>query len=212
MSIMTHVRRRVSTTTVERKLRALRAEQRQARIEERRYDGGLPAELSSLRTIRTSRRDKARTARRQILLSRVGRRIDLSAILKQRRADGLPRWTIADPDVPMELGYQNGVIDTRGGIRIGHHYLGSGWTGMPEPKRALTPSGLPALPPRVRELASDPQKRRRAKWVGVLYQPEEWEEINPDPALVVEWQAEPGVYYALAVWGDDGPAIMEFVD
>lgn len=39
-----------------------------------------------------------------------------------------------------------------------------------------------------------------------------WAQVRPDPALVVEWTDRPGEYYALAVWGHDGPRIVEFVD
>ena len=50
--------------------------------------------------------------------------------------------------------------------------------------------------------------------IGVLYQPTAWTELQPnaDPALVVEWLDRPGEDFALAVWGHDGPRIMEFVD
>ena len=72
--------------------------------------------------------------------------------------------------------------------------------------------GFPALPAKIRRLLTDKKIRKRAALVGVLYQPEEWRQANPDPALIVEWKALPGQYFALAVWGPDYHRIMEFVD
>lgn len=54
--------------------------------------------------------------------------------------------------------------------------------------------------------------RKRAMWLGVLYQPESWRQIDPDPALICEYTDLPGEYYALAVWGGDRAKIMEWVD
>lgn len=51
-----------------------------------------------------------------------------------------------------------------------------------------------------------------AKWMGILYQPDSWIEINPDPALIVEWKVLPKEYYCLAVWGGDKAQIEEFID
>lgn len=210
MTIMTHVKRRTSQRTVNASLQRLRQEMRQARADEHRYDGGLPAEQSSLYQLQQKRRRNAKAKRRALLISRVGRRIDLAALLNQRRRDELPRWAIVDPT--RFLGNKEGQFDSDG-----MHCIGGYWRTIRGAKKlasgkSFLPVGMPALPPRIRELATDPNIRRRARWVGVLYQPEEWREVEPDPALVVEWKARPGEYYALAVWGHDGPAIMEFVD
>lgn len=211
--IMQHLKRRIGRRTVSRTIADLRRDMAAARIAERRYDGGLPAELHSAARIRARRVADAKTKRRKALLSRVGRRIDLAAVLRQRQPDGTPRWTIVDPLKSVGGNGAEGRFDTDGLLIIG-----GTWRTIAElkradqPRKAFVPLGIPALPQRVRDLATDPKVRRRANWVGILYQPEEWQEVEPDPALVVEWKDAPGEYYALAVWGVDGPAIMEFVD
>lgn len=213
MSIMTHVKRRVSRTTVKAGLKQLRKDQAELRQAEHRYDGGLAAEVDSLNRLRNSRRKAARTKRRQLYLSRIGRRIHLAELLKQRRQDGTPKWTIVDPAYSMTQ-IANGKFDTDGQIYVGMRWVNIKGLeeGRDAPRKAFVPAGMPALPQRVRDLATDKTIRKRARWVGVLYQPEEWHEVDPDPALVVEWEDIPGEYYALAVWGDDMPQIMEFVD
>ena len=211
MSIMSHVEPRINRRTVRTTLRRIRLEQSAARIAERRYDGGLPAEQSSAQRIRSTRRAAAKKQRRQIMLSRVGRRIHLADILRECQPDGTPRWAVVDPC--RSLGTAEGKYDTAGTL-----FIGGSWRRIfsaedkTRPRRAFQPVGLPALPQVVRDLAVDPAIRRRAAWVGVLYQPEEWILVNPDPALVVEWKDLPGEYYAIAVWGVDMPRIMEFVD
>lgn len=78
--------------------------------------------------------------------------------------------------------------------------------------KVLIPSAIPPLPKKARTIAEQAHKDERVKWVGVLYQPSEWLERKPDPAIVVEYMDLPGEYYALAVWGGDRARIMEFVD
>jgi len=180
----------------------------------RRYQGGLAAERQSLESLRV---ETARQMRAE-LFGRKGRRIELVQLLGQRRADGQPVWALADPDAQIDA--LNGAWDwpaagqpaeaiiyaSRWG-RVIRIQAGQGGPGLP----TLIPSGVPALPKRVRKLLRSTRLRRYAAWVGVLYQPEEWRRANPDPAVVVEWLDRPGEYYALAVWGVDRPWIMEFV-
>ena len=177
------------------------------------YAGGLAAELASCKGLSEQLRAKAR----RIVIAGIGRRIDLVALLRKSRADRKPLWALADPTARVDIG--NGGRDSDGDALIASRADRSGYRGRervsigaPIKGHAnFTPSGMPALPARVRELATDPKVRGLAKWVGVLYQPEEWTAVNPDPALVVEWRDLPGQYYALAIWGGDRPELMEFV-
>jgi hypothetical protein len=177
-----------------------------------RYRGGLPAELQS--------RDKLmiglRQSQRALVARRRGRRIDLAGLLSEHRADGLPLWAIVDPTVSISAG--NGKRDSDGtfyvamaGDRCSSLYVRYRPHDQADGVRAFVPLGMPVIPRRAREILRDEKVRRRAKWVGVLYQPEEWQEVNPDPAIVVEWKDAPGEFYALAVWGGDRARIMEFV-
>ena len=206
-----------------------------------RYAGGLPAEAQSAEILESQARVEAANLRKRVrmaVLGRRGRRIDLAAIMRQRRPDGRPAWAIVDPTHPISATVTyasdgnhyvhpaNGEIGSSGDVAWpaiirGEKIHYNRWTvrdrrvpGLAGPELAsgFLPTGLPALPDRVRELVRDPNVIRRANRIGVLYQPEAWVEVNPDPALVVEWTDRPGEYYALAVWGVDGPAIMEFVD
>lgn len=200
-------------------VRALRTRVREVR---ERYRGGLPAERQSRDALLVSedlrgqpqyhaRRHSKRTAIRRLLLSLRGRRIDLVSLLSQRRKTGLPLWAVVDPR--KEIGSSNGRHDADGTLSVGGSY--NAVSGLPTRQTAAVPSGVPVLPDRVRQILTDPaleKYRSRARWMGVLYQPESWREVNPDPALVVEWTDRPGEYYALAVWGGDRAAIMEFVD
>lgn len=175
-----------------------------------RYADGLPAERQSYDRLRRETRSQIRAA----YLSRVGRRIDLVGLLRQRTEGRRPIWTVANPQ--FEIGSSNGAVESGGEVCV-KTPRGQGVRRIETRRRThqdrdFVPAGMPALPPRVRELASDPKVRRRAEWIGVLYQPEEWHEVDPDPALVVEWEDRPGEYYALAVWGGDQAQIFEFVD
>lgn len=180
------------------------------RAARQRYAGGLQAERQSYNRLRA----RTRSAIRAAYLSRVGRRIDLIALLRQRDQERRPVWTVADP--LRKIDRYNGRIENDGDVCVGK--AGSdGFVRLSSRRRidgdsSFEPAGMPALPPRVRELASDPKIRGRARWIGVLYQPEEWHEIDPDPALVVEWKDRPDEYFALAIWGDDRPEIEEFLD
>lgn len=184
-----------------------------------RYAGGLPAEQQSCVAMMAGSREAAKSLRRAVrvaVLGRTGRRIDLGALMSQRRPDGQPAWAVVDPHYPIGAG-GNGKHDLDGTVGWPvRHGDGSNWVSLYEKSATVTkgflPLGMPALPPRVRALATDRHVMRRAKRIGVLYQPDAWREVDPDPALVVEWRDLPGEYYALAVWGVDGPAIMEFVD
>jgi hypothetical protein len=145
---------------------------------------------------------------RAAYLGRMGRRIDLLSMLSLLRQDGSPVWTVADPRY--RVAADNGGYDSDGDLRWPGR--GSAYIRTQSPCKNRTPQGMPPLPARVRQLVTDPAIRRRANRVGVLYQPEEWMQVRPDPALVVEWRDRPGEYYALAVWGADLPKIMEWVD
>jgi hypothetical protein len=182
-----------------------------------RYRGGLTAERDSAKALRR----KARWARRAKIASGRGRQIDLVAILRRNRPDGSPLWALVDPTRPIDA--SNGhVDDTQAGSRIrfadGHEgYVGNNRvsyrlieTGL-QRKKDFQPVGVPALPPRIREIVTDPRVRSKATFVGVLYQPESWVEVDPDPAVIVEWKDLPGKYFALAIWGGDRAQIEEYL-
>jgi len=203
--------------SVEANVQAAVTEHRRLRVA---YQGGLAAERQSWR----QRRRETRSAIRAAYLAGLGRPIDLIALLRQRDSQGAPVWTVADPI--HGIGRVNGRVhgDGDGDVAIA--------TGkrMPRvaPKSTLVktgrpcaggedyqPAGLPALPPEARSIVTDEKIRRRAEWVGVLYQPETWHQVDPDPAVVVEWRDRPGEYYCLAVWGgtrNDRGQIEEFID
>jgi len=167
------------------------------------YRGGLPAERQAAKEIRSEDRAEVRS----IHMSGIGRRIDLIALLRQRDQQGRPVWTVADPKE--SVGRYNGIISGDGILHVGYHEVE---TGRPTGGgKTFDPSPLPPLPQEARDLATDPWIRRRASWVGVLYQPQTWREVHPDPAIVVEWKSRPGEYYCLAVWGGDRAVIEEFV-
>jgi hypothetical protein len=175
----------------------------------RRYDGGLAAERQSYERLR---QETALAIRRE-LLAHVGRAIDLAAVIKEQRPDGLPRWTVVDPRQP--IGSCNGMVESDGTCRVGGRYLRGadslhlrfGNTA----RRDVLPGGIPPLPAKVRSILGRTGLLGHATHVGILYQPEEWTAAHPDPALVVEWSCLPGQYFALAVWGPDRPHVMEFV-
>jgi hypothetical protein len=175
------------------------------------YAGGLAAEKQSAKQFR----DAAKARMRAAVFAGRGRRIDLAALLRQANADGDPIWAVVDPAMPISRydRARNGYLDRMSdGTKV--HVGGKvalTLTGN-RAKNDLLPAGLPPLPAAARKIATDPKVRKHAVWVGVLYQPEEWVKVNPDPAVVVEWKDRPGEYFALCVWGGDRAAIMEFVD
>jgi len=205
-----HLSRRVRRDATRAKVRAVRQELAAALDATAAYAGGLPMELASRRVRRQGATKAAKLLARQAILGRTGRRIDLDAILRERRPDGLPRWTIADPT---GRGSEGQVL-TDGTILIGGRWrkFAALEVGRRADRKGLLPSGCPPIPAEVRPLFGARKIRRRAAWVGLLYQPEEWTVVRPDPAVVVEWTDLPGEYYALAVWGGDSARIMEFVD
>lgn len=179
------------------------------------YEGGLPLEVQSASRRAKAARDAAELVLRRAWCRRRGRKIDLAALLNRRRADGFPAWAVVDPLQPMGSEYSNGKFDTDGTIHV------SGWRTIPGITKitrngqtlAYQPQGgIPPLPPAARKAVTDATVRKLAKWVGLLYQPEEWLEVRPDPAVVVEWADLPGEFYALCVWGHDRHRIMEFID
>ena len=207
------------------------------------YRNGLPAELASAKSRKSAAVAQARKAARQAILSRTGRRIDLVALLKQSRPDSRPVWSIADPManlasqnggvdndgdfciarfVPELKRWVPATINASGHYTLtrqfsferGRWQIGA-YVKVGHKSKNLTPGGIiPPIPAQVREIVTDSKIRRRARWVGLLFQPVAWTETPPDkdPAIVVEWTDRPGEYYCLALWGHDGPAIMEFVD
>jgi len=174
------------------------------------YTGGLPAERQSATRLTDLQVELSRKQARQAWCNRKGRKIDLPLLMGQRDKEGRPVWAIVDP--VKEIGEYNGKYDTDGSFSVGGR-----WQCFPNckkpaaPVRSFVPNGIPALPQRARRILSDHKIRRRAKWIGVLYQPESWTEVRPDPAVVCEWSDLPGQYYALMVWGPDYHRIMEFV-
>ena len=189
------------------------------------YRGGLPAEqqsaLAATSWYHATAAQQRRTARAAALGHR-GRRINLSAILGQLDRHGQPRWTIADPRSPISKGeWQGNHYCPPNGLRQREAVA---WPNLrrdldesvtvtgPALKTDYLPAGIPPIPARVRRLIQDPHISRRARRTGILYQPESWAEMRPDPALVVEWDARPGEYYALAVWGGDSAEITEWLE
>jgi hypothetical protein len=185
------------------------------------YRDGLPAEQQSLSVYEDNAKNRLAVARSVIrghICSRKGRRIELAGLLCQRDKEGKPIWAIVDPRFPISR--NNGYHDSDGTIgwdgRGGP--TGGSWYRYAPPSeqlrintKAFQPAGLPPLPAKVRRIINDPKIQKRACRIGILYMPDSWVEVNPDPALVVEWKDRPGEYYALAVWGADKPRIMEFV-
>jgi len=161
---------------------------------------------------------KFRALARATVLERCGRRIDLDALMQERRPDGLPRWAIVDPCVSLTNAANQrtseGKRDDDGTVMLGGTWRQKpAWSYRVNGGRVahLPAGGIPPLPEAARALVTDRTIRRRAAWVGLLYQPEEWVELRPDPAVVVEWKDRPGEYYCLCVWGGDRARIMEFV-
>lgn len=181
----------------------------------RAYVGGLPAELISARLRRDAAYAEARKTVRKARLGAKGRRIDLPALLRQCGKDRRPLWALVDP---MRWTPENdeGKRDSDGTMRVSCFWVripGSDWKNESGKVVAFRPEGgIPPIPETARKLFADRIIRRDASWVGLLYQPDSWREANPDPAVVVEWKSRPGEYYCLAVWGDDAPTIMEWVD
>lgn len=190
-----------------------------------RYRGGLKAEMDSRDTLlansglrsqlRQYSRSHKRPAIRRAILSRRGRKIDLAGLLNLSRADGAPVWAVVDPRKPIDSsnGTQQQWSQKPSTLHVGG--LKIEVPGLRRRKLDYTAVGLPPIPARVRELLTSPdyvKLRSRTVWMGVLYQPDEWTKKKPDPALVVEWIDNPGVYFALAVWGGDRAKIMEWVD
>lgn len=227
MSIMQHVSRRVQRRSVRRGV--TRAANRLVAAQ-RRYAGGSPAEADSHRELRGRLRHELRAA----VFGGVGRRIDLLALLGQCREIDyrrVPVWALVDPRRPIGEGNSSTAPGDSSGYPRVHYDAGPGRYhycitvgGVPVPFAAAAVArdrvpeyqrvqvvGIPALPPQVRAILADP-RLKHASMVGLLYQPDEWQQVRPDPALVVEWRDRPGEYYALAAWGHDGPRIMEFVD
>lgn len=185
--------------------------------------GRLPAERQSLKVLRESNRSRLR----QVWMSRKGRRIDLLGLLSQKREDNGPAWAVVDP--LFRIDSKNGGVDKDGTYHVASmpEWVAKKWrVGDQEsyhshetvtvPGLRLTnatyPEAIPPLPAKARKLVHDLTIRRRAKWVGLLYQPDTWSHQRPDPAIVVEWQDLPGQYFALCVWGTDKARIMEWVD
>jgi hypothetical protein len=176
----------------------------------RDYKGGLPMEQVSHERRRREVTQETITDVRRSWCRRQGRRIDLAGLLRQQDSVGHPIWPIVDPT--SRCG-DEGKFDKDGTILI--HGVWRRFFAdkdVNKPEYAFVPVGIPPLPQPARDLFGNKAIRRRALWVGLLYQPQGWMEVKPDPAVVVEWACLPGEYYALAVWGGDRARIMEFVD
>lgn len=182
----------------------------------RDYAGGLPAERGSVRYYSRAQRAAYRAS---WLRQRGGRRIDLESLLAMTRLvddERVPVWALADPAREIEPRQgrwwpTNGLVTPGNKGDIIYHIGGVQWH-IPSSHTVETviPGGMPPLPPAVRRLATDRHIRRRAKLIMVLWQPDEWLRVDPDPALIVEWKDLPDEYYCLACWGHDGPVIEEF--
>lgn len=177
----------------------------------------LPAEKPSL------------TKQLAAIMPREGRRIDLMALLSQRSKDGNFRWTVANPGFPVWEG--NGCRTRQGVVRIqtidrsrdyqaealglyfGCQSISVEIQSDGQRDRNMVPQGFPAIPASVREIYRNRKSHKDTDIIAVLYQPDAWE-LKPepvDPALVIRYVGNPQ-WYCLAVWGHDGPNIMEFVD
>jgi hypothetical protein len=223
-TILSSLDRRVLAKSVLSETREIVRDLRRRRHEAAAYNGGLPAERDSAKALR-ARRKADRRLIRAAAVRRLGRKIDLVGLLNLSRPDGHPVWAIVDPRGP--INHSNGACGDDGvraiyserETRPGAWCQETQWiSGLRKRDQAGTstsiPGGLPALPAQVREVFTAPahrKLRRRAKWIGVLYQPAEWTHVDPDPAVVVEWRDRPGEYYALMVWGVDGPGIQEWI-
>lgn len=214
--------------------RSIRAEMRRIAQETRRLAaryGDTPGEQESRKRLV----DRAKQLQREAYWSGQGRRMDLPLLLRQRRADGRPVWCLIDYTYPIGSTFAEAKHDRNGcyfpamrwsgrdGERPAGFYVAAShmlsWTSccvvpleLPGIESGLAPAGVPPVPRKADRIARSPRIRGRANWVGLLFQPDEWTERRPDPAIVVEWSALPGQYYALAVWGGDYHRIMEFVD
>ena len=172
------------------------------------YAGGLPAELATLATLGKS----VAAELEKNYLRQIGRPIDLKALLGQRDAKRRPVWTVANPLWPVST--CNGDVEDDGDVCV---KISAGkFTRISTGKQILdgntnvTPTGIPPLPQEARDIVNNDRLQSYAKWIGVLYQPDGWSE-RKDPAIVVEWEALPGEYFCLAIWGGDRSQIEEFV-
>jgi hypothetical protein len=173
------------------------------------YAGGLPAETQSAEIL--VREIDASIRRAEML--RIGRPIDLVALMQQCRQDGKPLWGLVDPRQP--VGRDNGGIDTDGSLFVGGRNLCGGRYDKLRVKsrdRLVPTGGIPPSPHEARAILSHPTVVNNARTVGLLYQPDAWTEMKTDPAIVVEWQDLPGQWFALCIWGGDRASIMEFVN
>ncbi len=226
--LMEHTAPKINRRSARARVKSLRRGLSRARA---RYAGGMASERQSL----TEYISIARRQCRQAMLSSIGRKMDLLGLLGQRKEDGNPVWALVNP--LHEIGKSGSYTPSKSGNGYysaaqerdgqysarpaGYHVSTvSGGDQQTVPMDLciamdswgfLRPGGMPALPARVRRLVASPKIQKRAAWIGVLYQPAEWQRANPDPALVVEWRDLPGEYFALAIWGPDYPRIMEFV-
>lgn len=200
--ILAHLSKRVNRRSVESKIEELDREIDRVKI---LYGGGTVAEVQSL----TFLTEKLENERLKQGLSRIGRRLDLESLVAQSRPDGSPKWCVADPRYP--IGEHNGRIHTDGECVVAGKWLGRIRFGVKHPEVPLIPVGIPPIPTSVRAILAR-EELKYARIVGLLFQPEGWIEAKPDPALIVEWQCMGGEFFALAVWGQDRPGIMEFVD
>lgn len=176
------------------------------------YQGAiLPAEADSKYRLESN----SRLAVEKEKYRSVGRRIDLASMLNQQRPDGNPRWAIVDPRY--SIGTGGATSHVNGLRRYGCLYVG----GVHVSVKGITahqdflPVGFPPLPEPVRDLFTSEKHaelRQATKWMGVLYQPEEWALIKPDPAVICEYKAIPDEYFCLMLWGGDKANIEEWID
>jgi len=181
----------------------------------RQYQGRYPVEELS-RSLTLARE---RTRVQRSYLRSVGRRLDLIGLLRQRKADKKPVWSLASlyDSVGRDNGgvYHNMTVHHRqrtvytvqdvNGYRRDIDVAGIDYYGP----LSLIPDSPPAIPDEVRKLIT-PKVLRRARKIMILYKATGWHR-PADPAIVVEWASRPGVYSALAVWGHDRHQIAEFV-
>ena len=207
--IIEHTTRRKNKRVVQSRVKEL---QRQLDVYRELYKEGLPAETSTLSNLEKKIESQIAV---EIFFNK-GRLIDLRAIASQQREDGMPMWSVVDPRFP--VGTFNGNVDLDGDVRVG---INSSYKWIRDEQGmikfshkgfSLIPEGIPPIPPKVRDIISNKEITSNASILGLLFQPTAWLVQKPDPALIVQWYAIPDKWFCLAVWGQDKPGIMEFVD
>lgn len=164
--------------------------------------------------------------------------IDLFSLLAMNRPDGNPRWAMVNPMHAtanlnggvwsIKLGGWRKSVVTRQYAVLANESFRYHPLLIDVTQKLLTSrshqqfggcqyieaaSGFPLLPKRIRELVQS-KAVRECFACAILYQPTGWSEPkfqvpDPDPALLVR-KTQKDQWQCAAVWGHDGPNIMEF--